>query len=427
MRIGKKLSLWSILFGLTYLAVEGIALIAFFWIKGNLFSFAAMEAQRLEIFREDPRSACLPPEREARGWTFEKSILHPYLGFAREPRPVDVHSYGFWKIPQKESTDEDHLTIAVVGGSVAESFFHHIARSGEWPGILRAAPGFEGKTFDHILLGLRGYKQPQQLLAVAYYLSLGGHLDIIINLDGYNEVGLAGQLYDKGVFPAYPFHWLPLTKDKVRPHELNIAGGIFLFRNTRYRAATIADHLSFSVAANVIWYLFDHYLNIKILERQRELEISSSGDAGEPYYRVGPTVALEGWDFYPWAAELWMTSSLQLHNLAEANDIYYFHFLQPNQYVPGSKALSFVEADRFYDETNSHCHHVRKGYPELIKVGRNLAERGFYHDLTGIFQEVQETVYSDSCCHLNNLGNRLLARKIGSIIHDFFAEGQDNS
>ena len=48
-----------------------------------------------------------------------------------------------------------------------------------------------------------GWKQPQQLLALSWILALGGELDVLINVDGFNEVALDGvENAERGVFPA---------------------------------------------------------------------------------------------------------------------------------------------------------------------------------------------------------------------------------
>jgi len=56
-----------------------------------------------------------------------------------------------------------------------------------------------------VILGFPGYKQPQQLLALAYFLSLGAEYDLIINLDGYNDIVLpVTDNYNLGSTPFSP-------------------------------------------------------------------------------------------------------------------------------------------------------------------------------------------------------------------------------
>ncbi|MGV2341075.1 MAG UNVERIFIED_CONTAM: hypothetical protein LVR18_46165 [Planctomycetaceae bacterium] len=40
-------------------------------------------------------------------------------------------------------------------------------------------------------LALPGYKQPQQLMALNYVLSLGGEFDAVLNIDGFNDGALS--------------------------------------------------------------------------------------------------------------------------------------------------------------------------------------------------------------------------------------------
>ena len=39
-----------------------------------------------------------------------------------------------------------------------------------------------------------------------------------------------------------------------------------------------------------------------------------------------------------------------------------------------------------------------------------------FHDLTGIYRDVEATVYKDDCCHVNALGNQLMAAGIREAI-----------
>ena len=53
-----------------------------------------------------------------------------------------------------------------------------------------------------------GYKQPQQFLALAYLLAQGTYFDLVINVDGFNELALpAFDNRPRGVAPIYPRAW----------------------------------------------------------------------------------------------------------------------------------------------------------------------------------------------------------------------------
>ena len=106
-----------------------------------------------------------------------------------------------------------------------------------------------------------------------------------------------------------------------------------------------------------------------------------------------------------------------MHQLSEANGIEYYHFLQPNQYVPGSKPLHEQERRLAWSENSLYRKAVERGYPELIAKGRELREHGVaYTDLSPIFRDNDSFLYHDVCCHLNAEGNRLLGERIGQVI-----------
>ena len=106
-----------------------------------------------------------------------------------------------------------------------------------------------------------------------------------------------------------------------------------------------------------------------------------------------------------------------MHELCEANGIRYFHFLQPNQYVPDSKRLGEEERETAFTADHPYRRGVEKGYPFLVQSGRELSRRGIrFHDLTMTFSDTDEQIYIDDCCHYNEKGNEILGAVIGQTI-----------
>ena len=114
---------------------------------------------------------------------------------------------------------------------------------------------------------------------------------------------------------------------------------------------------------------------------------------------------------------VWRRSSLQMARLCESLGTPYFHFLQPNQYVPDTKPMDAAEAHVALRDDAPTRRPVESGYPALREAGAALASEGVaFHDLSGVFREVAEPVYVDDCCHLDALGNELLGAAIGRIM-----------
>lgn len=88
------------------------------------------------------------------------------------------------------------------------------------------------------------------------------------------------------------------------------------------------------------------------------------------------------------------------------------HALQPNQYVDGSKPFTPEEEERFRGNAAIH-RFVAAGWPKLRTTWASASADGLDAvDLTDVFSGTPETVYGDDCCHLNDVGNRLLAERL---------------
>ncbi len=111
-------------------------------------------------------------------------------------------------------------------------------------------------------------------------------------------------------------------------------------------------------------------------------------------------------------ADLWKKSSEQMRAVAENSGASYLHFLQPNQYVADSKPLSDEELAIAWAPQRPWSRAATSGYSFLQSAGRGLVADGVdFHDLSLIFQNHQETIYRDVCCHYNDHGYEILARE----------------
>src|SRR5436305_14825248 len=73
---------------------------------------------------------------------------------------------------------------------------------------LRTSPQFRDREMIFGRLGMSGYKQPQQLLLLTYLLSQGAEFDVLINLDGFNEIGLhSSENMYQNTHPSFPRAW----------------------------------------------------------------------------------------------------------------------------------------------------------------------------------------------------------------------------
>ncbi len=422
---GKKLLFSAVIIAGAVIFVELFAFIGYSLVHGQLYS----RAKVLKIIRGQSGSIS-EFERSFDSSVNErfhlmKETIHPYLGYVldKEKSEVDVSELGFLKssntvIPERQ---KGKLIVAVLGGSFANSTFS--VSSGKFIDFL----GCTGADVDILNLALPGYKQPQQLMVLSYFLSMGAEFDVVINIDGFNEVVLPE--YDNlpaGVSFNYPRAWNLRTDTAVNPDNLKLVGKIALVDEKRKKIASFFENkkLYYSVTLSLLWMAEDRALR---RERRQIVERLESGTTLKTSsYESGTGFAGKSPELYEEKLiDCWVNSSVQLQYLCNENKIKYFHFLQPNQYVEGSKPMGDEERDIAIDFDHPYAPYAIKGYPHLIRAGNRLIEKNVnYFDLTMIFADNSDVLYGDSCCHLNRKGYDLVASHIGSLVRDDLIQDQ---
>jgi hypothetical protein len=359
------------------------------------------------------------------GFDYVAEVLHPYLGWVRRPSgagapesglPTNQFGFADFEVPL-HLRSRDKVIIGILGGSVAEQF------AAEGTGILRdemqKSEACRGKEIVFVRLALSGYKQPQQLLAVNYLLALGAQFDILINIDGYNEIVLpAVENTPNHVFDAYPRSWHVRVSKAGDSETMALIGKIAFLKDQLKSSAKAAQTPPFcySPTVNLAWR--SYHENGKRSLYATFASVNELKIQGGNYAASGPAQSFsDSAAACEHAAQLWRSSSLQLHRQSVANDIRYYHFLQPNQYVPGSKTMGGEEMMDAWNPVHPGKEPVEKGYPFLIREGGHLLEQGVaFIDLTMLFVDRPEQIYKDRCCHVNRHGNELLARKIAEVV-----------
>lgn len=412
---GKRLIFGTAALLLAWLITELVAWMVLSYVE-HAYKFSAHEIQT-GLMRTG-KSAGTPAE-----------AIHPYLGWVLNPqgnsssrlfdRTIPVNSLGFSDeehgIPRRRP---DRIVVAITGGSVA----WQVSVAGEK--LLRQElaqdPRFQGKTLQLVRLAMSGYKQPQQLLALTYMLALGAEFDVLVNIDGYNEVALTiAENAEAGIFAAYPRMWSARMQDVVDPRKQSLSYRLFQARGLRQQIAEDRLHswLRSSPTLNLIWLIRHKRLEHQIVEFEFELR-QQKFRQGAGFAAVGPGQLYQGLaGLHAHVVDLWANSSLQMQRLCQENGIAYLHILQPNQYLPDSKPMTAKEREKFVFPDQEYGHAIQAVYPLMIKRGAILQENGVdLHDLTMLFRQVQEPIYADPFCHYNQRGNDLLAKAIADAI-----------
>lgn len=443
---GRRLVLAALLALCLALTLEVISYGLWWWLEGTPFSWSSAAADRQRVVAEYDAEVAAELRREAEALPegpalpelghFSDQMVHPFLGYVIDPdlnqiteRPLgylSINNHGFYRkqedLGQAPSllgappavAGSDDLRIGVFGGSVAfifstageDALAHELVKLGVVGGADRV---------EVVSYALPGYKQPQQLMTLAYMLSLGERLDVVVNLDGFNDVtlGLLENASHK-VHPFYPRRWRDRVRSLPDLRHRNLLGEVGYLHSRRVELARsfAATPLRLTVTGNLVWRALD----------RRAAGAAAGAEARLAAYRTprwwpavsrGPDFQEDPDAILAGSVALWQRTSRQMHDLCAARGIAYHHFLQPNQYVPGSKPLSAAERSRAYVADGDYARLVPEAYPLLRRAGRELASEGVsFHDLTDVFAGIEEPLYIDGCCHFNLRGNQILATAI---------------
>lgn len=403
-----------VLVAMVYGTTELAAWVAYRLAFSVPFSFKRVQRERTRFIPRD-----MPPqERPAH---LNMAALHPYLGFVVDPdlanraQPGHFSSQGFPQLdPPIQKRSPGKLIVGILGGSVATHFSEHGVET------LRREMGssgrFSGKELVFVNLANGGYKQPQQLITLNYFLAQGAEFDILINLDGFNEIALHPRFNaETGVFHLYPVNWRGLANVPDADERALIAATAVRRHDQRMLAKQFSRvPLRFSITANFLWKWMDRRLESSIADYQSS--ILARREQGT-YQQVGPRAIGPLDETDSELVAVWKRCSLQLDRLCRANGVRYYHFLQPNQYVPGSKEMNAEEKQQAFLDNHVMKTSVENGYPRLSRAGKELSDQGVrFHDLTMIFADHAEPIYYDTCCHINQRGNEILAGQIARVI-----------
>lgn len=333
-----------------------------------------------------------------------------------------VNNHGFYSTidyPFAKESEEQYV-IGIFGGSVELHF--------QWEGweqflaTLKESPFFADKEIVLLNFSGGGYEQPQQLLMLSYYLTVGQELDMVINIDGFNELALSSRNNEQGLDPAMPnadlmFPMISLMDSTLLTSERIEA----LARVNRYRnqlnywtQRTNDARISSVYFVSKQLYKISHnrfYRELVAYDEAEENAVSES--AFGLFFLKRP---LPEGKFFETTARQWANASILMHQALERRGTLYFHILQPNQYYSG-RDFGEQEARIALDENSVHAPVISGGYPYLIAESDRLRQGEVrFLNAVELFDGVPQIVYEDTCCHYNQFGNDLFAEFVADWI-----------
>ena len=363
--------------------------------------------------------------------------LHPYFGPTHKPGvpfavpaslraantpPADLHTnnFGFvsaYDYPFTKQRD-NQFVVGLFGGSVGLWFC--AVGADRLLEDLRRDPFFRDKELIPLCFSHEGYKQPQQLLVLTYFLEIGQTFDLVVNIDGFNDVALAHLNDERGLDISMPSaqHVDGLinlvNQATLTPEKLESLSAI---ERLRARLTDLAARAQRAPLA-AVHVVLDRVYRRTVDEYSRELGRFSnlpSNASQSSLIQVTPRVRTrEGSDLYADIANQWARASLMMNELLAARGVRYFHVLQPNQYLT-RHTFSDAEARVALSEESPYRKAVAEGYPALLSTAAHVEPERFFNGLD-VFDRETSAVYMDNCCHYTRTGNLLLADFIAKSI-----------
>ena len=247
---------------------------------------------------------------------------------------------------------------------------------------------FNTNKFKVYNAAIDGGKQPQQLFKLYYLDLMEFKFDIIINLDGFNELALSlSENYAINDHLVYPRNYSRLIStfnssfDCLDDINKRVNRHSFLPIIELYDLYHIRNcHFNLEGANKNIGTRFSKITNYKKKEFEEALKISK---------------------------KIWKVSSDKIYEFAANKNILYIHILQPNLYLENSKKLTENEKSLL---TYPKYGNIISNYYKSLNINNLNSQKKL--DMRYLFKENSNELYRDYCCHLNNLGMQLISLNI---------------
>lgn len=400
-----------------FVLAELVALGIYFFRDGVLFYTHKRNYQPIGVAEENRQSGNELPDN------LTSRRFHPFFGFVVKPGIDErFNNYGFispYDYPYVKN-DENEFIIAVFGGSVAEIFSQNENRE-RFIQNLKQNDFFKSKEIIILNFAAGAYKQPQQLMVLSYFLSIGQEFDMVINIDGFNEASMSYINYQDGVDVSMPVSYimLPLVNltNQTTPSPKTIETLARINRD-RARLNNLARTINGNYLASVNFILeqYHTFIHNRYSQELATLEQVEPDTFSSLIYVNPADNPMDEATVFERIAQNWANSSIIMNQILTGRGIPYFHFLQPNQYY-SQKIFSQEEARIALNPNQISKAGVEKVYPRMVEKFDTLRQGGVnFHSGLDIFNDETEAVYGDDCCHYNSLGNKILADFIARAI-----------
>ncbi len=332
---------------------------------------------------------------------------HPYIGLVERHLPGQA---GLGSDAWVEKILAHHrpgdYNVLLLGGSTAASIdqgeLDFMAQT------LSALPWIRDRNVNVFNGSMPQAKQPQQLQALTYMLSLGAKIDMVINIDGFNEVALT-PVADPYSSLFYPVGWSQTTA-AGGDLQLSLLGKLRVAEEFQERFARFFSVLGMlpSQSLNAFWLVVHDQSEKYAQEVLRKL--SKARSAAEDSDTGGYRPDVEGQDMTRVLADHWARSSKLMADFALSQGILYVHVLQPSRYAPEAATHATHGA-------TPYAAWAGRGYESMVEHAGALKRMGVvFLDASALFAPGGYDKFMQGCCTLTDEGAQMLTREIVGVL-----------
>jgi len=283
---------------------------------------------------------------------------------------------GFSKETLKAKPERTYRVL-LLGGSQAN--INTIPLEQELDNYVRTMHGDRYDKGEVFGAAIGGGKQPMQLQAANALLGMGYEFDSIVNLNGWNEIMLTtAENKQAGIPPIYPRSHI----DRLVLEQRNLAADRSLVSCT-----SLDPYLAWHPAYTVWSYQC-------VSDMRRSLSDSQNYGLMRSKLKLDNTSASQG-EINQDALRVWRVSAQNLEAMAEKQNLQYLEVIQPTTST---------------DPDDGKCY--SENFAKLYGLPKNNLLPAMSSEVLDLrVIESGENIYSD-CVHLNDLGSRIVARKI---------------
>lgn len=381
------------------------------------------------------------------------TVFHPYAGYSirrslKNPKFPEENFYyvnneGFgitWNYYRKQGENccdipvrpgDNQYLVAIHGGSLARNYARYVRQSGYLAKRLAALPAAAGKEIIIVNLALSGYRQPQQLMIQSYMQSLGQSFDLVINIDGYNEVYHGWLNHEQGVDIAFPaadiwgaMHYYLERLNMEVDDDQGIKSIYHLWRSQGHNRQAVQCRFGLCYLYH---FTLGHYFATgkysndlskfsKVAGNTTHfLRLASSPKGYLPSATAGAFAAEQV--LYKAIAGIWGRSHAQMANIVSRTGGRYIGILQPNLYFSRGRKFEAANPSAWL---KNFSRPVEIGYPFLVQEAERLSKAGLpVIDGTMALEDAPQAArYTDDCCHINDTARKHLTDFIVDKISD---------